>query len=247
MRFLKIVKFDFISLIKNPLLFFLNTAFPLILVGLIGYVTSGSYNASDISSYDYYGVTMMIYTAVMITMTVANTFMERTVKNGNMRIVFSPVTKMDIYLSKIFATYLFATVSYSLILLIEQYVFCINLGGKNIIYIMVLINLFMLFSCCIGTMLCCLVRSEEVANTVVQPYNQLTAILGGLFFPIAGFGKTMEKISYLSPIKWVTECIFQIIYDNDFRLMFPVIVLLVLGSVFCIIVCQIRFKPEEYI
>ena len=247
MNFLRIVKFDIRNIVKNPMLLIINTIFPLVIVVMIGYLTSGSYRAGAITSYDYYGVTMMIYTALMVSMTVSNTFMEKTVTNGNLRIVYAPVSKTEIYLSKIISTYLFTTVTYSILMCLMQFGFHINFGGENLFFIIVIVNIFTFFSCCFGTMLCCLLKSEESTNTIVQPINQLLAFFGGLFFPVASLGKFMEEVSNFMPTKWITECTFRVIYDYDFSLYLSTIGLLILGSAVCIAVSQITFKPEEYV
>lgn len=247
MNFIKIVKFDFMNILRNPTLVIFNTVFPLILIGVMGFVTKGGYGAGDVSSYDYYGVTMMIFTALFISMTASNTFMEEKVKSGNTRIVYAPVSKTEIYLSKLIATYILGTVSYSVLLLVGQYLFHINFGGKNLLSIILLINVFSFFGCCLGTLFCCIFKSEEAANSVMQILLYLFIFLGGLFFPVASLGKVVETISYLSPVKWVTECAFRIIYDNDFSIYIPTIAVVLFASIVCIIICQIIFKPGEYV
>lgn len=247
MNFIKIVKFDFMNILRNPMLVIFNTIFPLILIATIAFVTKGSYTAGDISSYDYYGVKMMIFTALFIALTATNTFMEEKVKKGNARIVYAPISKTEIYLSKLIATYILGTVSYSVILLAGQYLFHINFGGKNLLYVMLLINMISLFGCSLGTMFCCIFKSEEGANSVMNIVILLFVLLGGLFFSISSLGNLVENISYLSPVKWVTECIFQVIYDNDFSTYLPTLAIMIFGSILCIIVCQITFRPEEYV
>ncbi|MBW9147790.1 ABC transporter permease [Clostridium sp. CM028] len=247
MNFIKIVKFDFMNIIRNPTLLMFNTVFPIIMIAVMGFVTKGNYGAGHVSSYDYYGVTMMIFTALFIAMTASNTFMEERVKEGNTRIVYAPVSKTEIYLSKLIATYILGTVSYSVLLLVGQYIFHINFGGKNILYIMLLINIFSLFGCSVGTMFCCIFKSEEGANSVMQIFLFLFIFLGGLFFSVASLGTIVEKTSYLSPVKWVTECAFKVIYDNDFSIYLPTLLIVLFSSIICIIICQITFKPEEYV
>lgn len=246
MRFIRIIKFDFMNILRNPMLVIFNTVFPLILIAVMGFVTKRGYEGS-VSSYDYYGVTMMIFTALFVAMTATNTFMEEKVKKGNTRIVYAPISKTQIYLSKLIATYILGTVSYNIILLLGQYLFHINFGGKSILYIMILINVLTLFGCCLGIMFCCIFRSEEGANSVMQLLLCFYIFFGGLFFSVDSLGKVVAKIACLSPIKWVTECIFKVIYDNDFSLYLPTIAIMLLGSIACIIVCQIAFKPEEYV
>ena len=247
MNFIKIVKFDFMNIIRNPMLLIVNTVLPLIMIGIMGFVTKNSYTAGTVSSYDYYGVTMMIFTAIMIAITATNTFMEETVKRGNSRIVFAPVSKTEIYLSKLLSTYILATISYSIILILGQFVFNINFGGKNIVYIMLLINIISLFGCAMGTMFCCILKSEEGANSVINIPIMVFVFFGGLFFPVASLGKVVDTISYVSPVRWITECAFKVIYDNDFSIYIPTVIIGLVGSIICILICQITFKPEDYV
>lgn len=247
MNFIKIVKFDFVNILKNPMLVIFNTIFPLMLICVMGFVTSGGYGAGVVSSYDYYGVTMMIFTTLFISLTAVNTFMEEKVKRGNTRIVYAPVSKTEIYMSKVISTYILGAIVYSSIIIVGQYLFHINFGGKNVIYIIILINLFTLFGCAFGIMFCCIFKDEQSAISIMQLALYFFIFFGGLFFPVASLGKIFEIISYVSPVKWITECAFQIIYDNDFSLYLPAVAFSILASIVCIIVCQIIYKPEEYV
>lgn len=247
MNFAKIIKFDFMNILRNPMLFTMNTIFPLILFGGFGVVTSKNFGGGNVSSYDYYGVTTMIFSAILISMTVTNTFMEETVKRGNIRLVYAPVSKTEIYLSKLIATYIFATISYTIVSLIEQYVFHSNFGGKNIMYILVLINFLSLFGCSLGTLVCCIFKSEERANAIMPIVLLLFVIFGGIFSPVGHYGVILQKIACISPVKWVTECAFRIIYDNDYSIWLSTIAILLFASIICIIICKIIFKPEEYV
>ncbi|MDP4145532.1 MAG: ABC transporter permease [Bacillota bacterium] len=247
MNFFKIIKFDFMNILRNPMLVMFNTIFPLILIGVMGFVTKGGYGAGVVSSYDYYGVTMMIFVALMISMTATNAFMEERVKRGNIRIVFAPVSKTEIYLSKLISTYILGTISYSIILLAGQYLFHINFGGESLPYIMLLINTLSLFGCSLGVLFCCIFKREEAANSTMQIPILLFVFFGGSFFSAASLGKLAEKISYLSPIKWITQSAFQIIYDSNFSIYVPTLALMLLASIICIIICEFIFKPEEYV
>lgn len=229
------------------MLVFLNTVFPLLLIGIMGLVTKGSFGAGGVSSFDYNGVVMMIFTALIISATAVNTFMEEKVKKGNMRIIYAPVSKTQIYLSKLLSTYIFGIVSYSIIIIVGQFIFHINFGGKNIGYVILLIDLFTLFGCSLGIMCCCLFKSEEGANAIDPLIVLFFVIFGGVFFPVASLGKVVENISVLSPVRWVSECAFQIIYGQDFTLFIPVTVFIIIASFIFIMICQIKFKPEEYV
>lgn len=247
MNFFKILKFDFINILKNPMLVIMNTIFPLVLFGGFGVVTKSKFGGSLISSYDFYGVATIIICGVMVAMTVTNTFMAENVKSGNIRVMYAPVSKAEIYLSKLISSYIFAVLFYSLSAIIEQYVFGSNFGGKNIVYIIILVAALTFFGCSIGTLACCILKSEEKANAITPLLAVLFIFFGGIFAPLGHFGKVMKAATCLSPVKWVTECSFMIIYNNDFSLFKLTIAILLIASIVCIGLCQITFKLEDYV
>ncbi|MEG7336995.1 ABC transporter permease [Bacillus sp. 0102A] len=197
MSLLKLITFDFMNIVRNPVLVIANTAFPFVLILVMGFVTKNSFGAGGVSSYDYYGVNMMIFAATLIAMTASNTFMEEKVKKANLRIVYAPVSTTGIYLSKLLSTWIFSVIMYSVNVLIAQTIFHLNFGG--------------------------------------------------VFFGIHRFGDTVNNISLFSPVKWVTECSFLLIYDHDFSMLLPVLSGLLFASIICIAVSHVVFKPEGYV
>ena len=111
MNLLRILRQDLGNIIHNPSLIFSNTILPLILIGVMGFVTKGGFGTEPVSSFDYYGVNMMIFSVSMIAITATNAFMEERVKRGNFRIAYAPVSKQEIYLSKILSSYLLSAIS----------------------------------------------------------------------------------------------------------------------------------------
>ncbi|MCY8054494.1 ABC transporter permease [Bacillus inaquosorum] len=247
MSLLKLITFDFMNILRNPVLMIANTAFPFVLILVMGFVTKNSFGAGGVSSYDYYGVNMMIFAAALIAMTASNTFMEEKVKKANIRIVYAPVSTTSIYLSKLLSTFIFSVIMYSMNVLIAQTIFHLNFGGQHLPYFMLLLYVFLFFGCCFGTMYCCLFKNEEQANGIMQIPIAFFVFFGGVFFGIHRFGDTVNQISLLSPIKWVTECSFRLIYDHDFSMLLPVMSGLLLASIICIAVSHVVFKPEGYV
>lgn len=246
MNLLKVIKIDIVNILKNPVLVLYNTIYPLLLIGIFGVITNGSYG-QGVTSYDYYGVTMMVFSVLYISMTTANTFMEKKIKNGNIRLIYSPTSKTTIFLSKIVSTFIFASVIFTITLIVEEKILGINLGGEDFIYIVFLLIAFNFLMCSFGAFMCCIFKSEEATNKVLSLLNLIIALLGGLFFPVESLSKAVEKISYVSPVKWITESIFKIIYDKDLSTFTPTIAICIGGSIMFIILCQITFKPEEYV
>lgn len=247
MNFIRIVKFDFLNLVRTPIFSIVNGIFPLTLFLCMGLITNSNFGGGFISSYDFYGVGTMAFVAIFISITVTNTFMEERVKKGNMRIIYAPVSRLDIYLSKLISTYIFGTILYSILSLIEQYVFNANFGGKNILYIMVLISALTFLGCSFGTLCCCIFKSEQKANAVVPLIVLIFVFFGNIFSTVGHFGTVLQKIACISPVKWTTECAYRIIYAGDFSIYLTTIAGLLVASIICIIICQIIFRPEEYV
>lgn len=247
MSLLKILRQDLGNIAHNPTLIFSNTLLPLILIGVMGFVTRGGFGTELVSSFDYYGVNMLIFSVGMIAITATNAFMEEQVKRGNFRIAYAPIPKQHIYLSKILSSYLLSAICYGILVPFCQYVFGLNMGGNNFIYFVLLLNIFGFCGCCFGTMFCCIFKEEEQANGIMQIPLFLSIILGGVIFQIHRFGGFINKLAVISPVKWVATCSYQIIYDNDLHLLLPVIIGLLLLSCLFIGACHILFKPEDYL
>ncbi|AUS14052.1 ABC transporter permease [Bacillus subtilis] len=247
MNLLKLIAFDFMNIVRNPVLVIANSAFPFVLILVMGFVTKNSFGAVGVSSYDYYGVNMMIFAAALIAMTASNTFMEEKVKKANLRIVYAPVSTTGIYLSKLLSTWIFSVIMYSMNVLVAQTMFRLNFGGQHLPYFMLLLYVFLFFGCCLGTMFCCLFKNEEQANGLMQIPIAFFVFFGGVFFGIHRFGNTVNFISIFSPVKWVIECQFRLIYDHDFSMLLPVMSGLLFASIICIAVSQVVCKPEGYI
>ena len=160
MYFMKILRQDICNILHNPTLIFSNTILPLILIGVLGFVTKTSFGKEPVSSFDYYGINMIIFSVGMIAITTTNAFMEEQVKRGNFRIMYAPISKTEIYFSKILSSYFLCAVCYGILVPLCQYILHLNMGGKNIIYFIILLNVFGFCGCCL---LSELVSGEYVA------------------------------------------------------------------------------------
>ena len=105
-KFWTLFKHDLYNLISSPgtlsvFLFSYNLNF------INGVLFDNLYHTTIISSYDFYGVTMIFFIAMMGATVPANAFLEKHIKNGNTRIFYSPVSRVSIYSSKILTCFLF--------------------------------------------------------------------------------------------------------------------------------------------
>ena len=237
---------DLVNLLTNVMWVVYAIAFPLALVMILGYLASGSYGAS-VTSYDYYGVSLMIYAIFNVATYSANSFMEERIKSPNLRIVHSPLSPFAIHFSKVLASFLFCLVSYSIVTLFLWLVMDVNYGGSYFVYLYLIMSLAIFFFAALGVMVCCLLKSESLTNSILSFLLSVLAVLGGVFFPIDSLGTVAAFISWLSPAKWILTCCFQIIYDHNLKLFIPTCGVLIVLSIVAVSLSSRLFKVEDYV
>lgn len=245
-QFWQVFKRDFLNLFFNPMWVFFTAAFPLLLVLILGFLNSGSYGAS-VTSYDYYGISILIYAVLNTSMTAANSFMEERIKKGNMRIIYSPLPKSFIYLAKIAAAFVFSAFCHLVVIVLLLFILKVNFGGHHITSIMLILIVLEFFASALGVLFCCIFKSENLANQLLSIAITILALLGGLFFRLDGLGPVMEKISFISPLKWVATGIFMIIYDGDFSYYLPAMIILITLSLLIMLLCGKFYRTEDYV
>lgn len=242
-----LIKQDFRNLITTPVVITVCTVYPWFLIGLFGFIFSSLYGSEGITAYDYYGVTMMIY-MITISLTITpNTFMEKRLRQGNIRIAYAPISKVTIYMSKIISSYLFMGISFSINMALMNCFKMVNFGGENFIYVLGLMMTFLFFSVTIGGAACVIIKNEELTNTILSNFANVLAFVSGMFFPVDNLGKTVSSIANLSPIKWILDLSFRVIYDNNFQHYNLIVMGLLLLSLAALVVMHFNYKPEDYI
>ncbi|OPJ63325.1 ABC transporter permease [Clostridium chromiireducens] len=247
MILLRLIKQDFRNLITTPVIVTVCVIYPWLLIGLFGFIFSSLYGGDGVTSYDFYGVTMMMYLIISSVTVTPNTFMENKLRQGNIRIAYAPVSRISIYMSKIISSYLFMGISFSIHMLIMNYFNIVNFGGSNFIYILVLFMVFLFFTVTVGGAVCVILKTEELTNMVLSNVASILALLSGIFFPVDSLGKVVSDLSNLSPMKWILNSAFNVIYDKSFENYTIIIWGLILLSIISIIVMHVNYKPEDYI
>ena len=245
-KFKQIMAMDLTNLFTNAMWIFYAIGFPLALVLILGFLSSGSYG-DTITSYDYYGVALMIFAVFNTSTFSANSFLEERIKNANMRIIYSPVRPFYIPFSKVLASFVFCSVTYTLVTLILWLIAGVNYGGRLFWGPLIVMILSIFFFSTLGALVCCVVKSESVANQILSLLLTLLAALGGVFFPIDGLGGVISATSWISPAKWMLTACLRMIYDGDFSLFLPSCGILIILSIAAMWLMTVFFKEDEYI
>ncbi len=239
-----ISKEDLKNLFINPMWVFYGTLFPGLLIIILGFLNKDSYG-KEVTSYDFYGITLMIYGVLSSGMTSANAFMEERIRKANMRIIYAPGNERIIYLSKILSSFLFSTTCHIVVIIVLFPIFHIHIAAVPELLVLLLFCEF--FFNALGVMFCCIFKTEAMANQILSIFVNLFAVFGGLMFPMDGYGKAVRVISYVSPAKWVTKAAFGMIYDHDFSWFIPVVIGFGIAILGVLLVCEKTFRKEDCI
>lgn len=246
-KFFTLFKQDIHHFISNPTILSVFLIFPTIFILLMGFLFEDIYQTDFISSYDFYGVTMVIFIAMMGATLPANLFLEKDIKNSNTRIFYSPVPRSYIYGSKILSCFLFMGLSLVLNIIVFEVTSFVNFGGQHVGYIILLIMNFVLFLTLLSSAICVTLHSEEMTNVILSNSTAVLGFLSGIFFPIATLGEVFENIASYSPLKWTIDCVFQLIYDGQCSYYWWIMLGIFVLSMFLLLVVHKNYRPEDYI
>ena len=247
MNFTVLMKQDFKNLINNKTVLLFCFIYPIFLVLLFGFLFSDLYQSQGVTSYDFYGVTMLFYLSMQAATITPTAFMEERTKKANMRIAFAPVSRIVIYASKLITTFLLLEIAFLLQIFILNGTGLVNFGGENFIYIILLLTVLLAFSIALGGAICTVVKSEDLSNKIVGIAINTLAIFSGVFFPIATLGQFADEVSNILPVKMILNTAFQIIYDNSFLGFSITMAVSILCIILLLVVIHKNYKIENYI
>lgn len=241
----KMIQRDFLNLLMNPTWLFFCLLFPFLLITIVSFMTQGMYSDS-FTSYDYYGVTLMFYSALFSGTFAANSFMEERIKKANLRGIYAPHCEWKIPFSKTIATFLYTLILYSFVAILARVLFSINYGPAPVQLWLLFVGV-NLASSSIGVFMCCLFKSEGVANQILSIVTNLAAITSGLLFPAATMGSLFSKVSQWMPLSKVIQAAFELIYDSDNHYFLLAFAGSLLVAAIVSLLSQLLFKGEAYV
>ena len=209
-----LIKFDIsYNIARKPVILVYLFIFPFLLFAVLGYLANTSFSGG-MSSFDYYGLTIIIYFQLTMGTMISNMIMEENVKLPNMRIAYSLEDENYIYISKIVALTLVNAISIGVYMFLLKGIYHVNFGSNPlIVYITYMILGF--FSTCLGTVLCIALKDESAANNILGIVQLIFCIFGGIFFPITYLGKIGLLLSNFSIVKWVNYGIGAYVYEQS--------------------------------
>lgn len=245
MNLINKIKFELKVMIKSPTEIYTYFIFPIILTLLVGYLTKDSFG-SEISSYEYYSFNMMIFVYIGAGNASLYNFINKPVKQGNFRVIFTPIKTIYMYLSQILAGTIFCAIGIAFTILVFKIFFNINYRG-NEFSIFALFTSIAFVANAVGIFLATIIDNVDTTNIIITIGQGILCVLGGAFFSLEALGKIPTAISKLSLVKYWRDGIFNIMYDNSyFIISISILINVALGIMF-IIFCKYTFNTEKYV
>lgn len=183
------------------------------------------------TSFDYYGVAeltlMMLYIA-MIPLT--DIFRDRDTKIKN-RMNLAGISNLKYYTSSLIAYTLVAIVAYIPAFLFTIFAYDVGWGQYPVITYLYLM-LFCIFNIILGMFLAVFLKQRgKIDILMAVVFIPVLSFLGGSYSPFTFEFKTvLQKITLLSPLRWINLGIFRHLYNDDNSVLIASILLLTIIS-----------------
>lgn len=246
MEKLNLIKFDIsYNVLKKPAILVYLFVFPITIFALLGCLMASKFT-EGISSYDYFGITIMIYFQLTMGTMASNMIMEEEVKLPNMRIAYALEKENFIYLSKIIALIICDAIAIAFYTIFLNIVCHVNFGGC-IIFMQLTYLCLGFFSMCLGTFLCIWLKDESMCNNLLGVIQLALCALGGVFFPVDYLGRAGEVLSNISIVKWINYGIGRYVYGHSLIYLASVCGIALLCSLVLLLVTKKIFKIQLFI
>ncbi len=193
-------------------------------------------------SIDYYSITMLTLILMYASLTgMYGIKSEQNMKTGN-RILCGPVRKYEYLTGKVTGGVMVTIVQALIVILFSKYVMNAN-WGSDILTILVLVLAQSVMTISIGAGIAYLVSNEGAASGILNTIIPVIVLFGGGYTPLEQMGEAMVRISVFSPVRWVNNALFRMIYDSDYSLVLPAILInLAVAMVFIMAAAMISRK-----
>lgn len=230
---------------KDAFIIGYNIIFPIIMILLLGYLTSGGYG-KEFTGYHYYSIVIPPFCIAMAIITAAYAGKDDAYKKTAARLLYAPISSTHIVLSKLGSCTLIISICNFLILLFSMLVLKLPIRYK-LMPIALLLTSITFTVCAIGLLIGLGMKNFILIKNVLNIPICIAAILAGCFYPIGSVNPVLQFILSLSPLTWVNRSIFLYLYDDSSALLWRVMLIFILVGSGVAIVAVKAFKKEEFI
>lgn len=231
--------------VKDFFVLFYNIVFPIVVIMLLGYLTSMSYGHS-FTSYHYYTITIIPFCTFMGISTVSYATQDEKLLHTSYRYIAAPINKIQIVLSKFLSCVIVLSSCSIVTLMIAKFLFRLDFQG-NVLMIFILLTCETITVTGIGLFLGLACKNLDTLRNFLNIPIVIFGFLGGVFFPVSSLNPVLRTIIKLSPLTWINRGIISYVYENQVQMISIIsAVLLVVGLAMMGLTIQF-FKKEAFI
>lgn len=230
---------------KDSFLIGYNIIFPVIMLIILGYLTSGSYGRA-FTGYQYYSVVMLPFCIALAIISAAYAGKDEAYRKTAVRFLFSPINKAQVVLAKLLSLSIIISFCNLIVLLCSLFLFRLPIGNKLVpIFLLLAAETFAI--CAVGLFIGFGMKNFVIIKNLMNLPIMLAAILAGVFYPFGTLKEGVALAVNMSPLTWFNRSLFLYIYDNSVSLLWRVTLVCVLIGIGFTILAITLFKKEEYI
>lgn len=194
---------------------------------------------------DYYGVTMTTLIVMYAAMTAGYGMNSERVRNTINRMFVSPLRKQEIFAGKVIGFLLITMIQIGVVVVFGKYVIKVN-WGDNIGIILAVLSAEIAMSISIGIAVSFFAKSEAAMTGILNLIIPITIFLGGGYVPIEQINsKVISGLSKISPVKWINDSMFNVIYRNDYGTVISAILINIAIALVLLVFASLAFRREE--
>lgn len=188
------------------------------------------------TSVGYYAVTMLTLAIMYASLSASNSITLEKVRKTWNRVIASPIKKYQLFVGKTLGQFLSIVIQMTVIIVASKLLLNAYWGEDIFsVYLIILSEAF--FTISLGIGIGFITKSPEIAPGILSAIIPFMIFMGGGYFPINTIDNNiLQGIANVSPIKWVNDALFKIIYANDYSYMgIAIAINMVAGLIFLMI------------
>ncbi|MGO4699458.1 ABC transporter permease [Paenibacillus sp. 2TAB26] len=182
--------------------------------GSESYVMEESLNSTrKPGAMDYFAVAITTMIILYSALTAAQLIDSERKRNTAVRLLASPVTKIEIFVGKLAGLVVLNVILTIVVVLISKYMFNAY-WGENLGLVFITLFTEIIFAVSLGLGFSYIIKGNA-SGTVVMIIIQLAAFFGGSYFPVEKATGFMAALSSLSPLQWSNAALLEMIYADN--------------------------------
>lgn len=224
---------------------FYSVVFPIVIISLLGYLTSKSYG-KEFTSYEYYSIVMIPFCLLMGITSVAYAAVDEKRTRTAYRYIIAPVSKSVLIVSKLLSCVIVLSVCSMIVLISSKLMFHLPIKG-NVFYLFTLLLCESVAITGLGLFFGLASKSFVALKNFLNFPIMIFGFLGGVFFPVGSLNPALSFVINLSPLTWINRGIMYCLYFSNITiLLYTSAILFLVGVLFTILTIK-YFKKEAFI